>query len=184
MAQGLGTIQKKILLLLLGGLALGLSGSPKRYYRTIRLIGKEWQELDRENLWRSIRSLYRSKLIEEKYNRDGSVTLILSKQGKKFVLKYKLDEIRIQPQSKWDRKWRIVTFDIPESRKKARDALRFRLRQMGMKEYQKSVFICPYPCDSELEFIIEFYQIRPFVRQILAESIDNELHYKQKFGII
>ncbi len=183
MSRGLGITQKKILLLLLGGLTLGLSASPSRYYRTLRLIGKEWQRLNRENLWRSIRSLYQSKLLEEKENPDGSITLVLSKSGEKVVLKYKLDEIKIKPQTKWDGKWRLVTFDVPESKKRARNALRFRLRQIGMKWYQKSVFISPYPCEDELEFIVEFYQIRPFVRKIIAEFIDNELHFKQKFGL-
>lgn len=184
MSKGVGIIQRKILLLLFGGIVFGLSGSLRKQRRVIRLVGKEWARLNKENLWRSIRALYRSKLIQEKHNPDGSITLILSKQGRKEALVFKIDEMKIVPADKWDGKWRLVAFDIPEYRKKARNALRFRLKQIGMKWYQKSVFISPYPCDRELEFIVEFYNIRPFVRQILAESIDNELHYRQKFGLI
>ena len=177
-------MQKKIVLLLLGGAALGLSISPRKQRRVITLIGREWSRMNRENLWRSIRALYESKLVQEKHNQDGSVTLILSERGKKRALVYKIDEMKIKSATKWDGKWRLVLFDIPEDRKKERNALSFRLKQIGMKWYQKSVFICPYPCDDELEFIIEFYQVRSFVRRILAESIDNELHFKHKFGLV
>lgn len=183
MARGLGTTQKKILLLLFGGVALGLSGSPRRYYRILRLIGKEWEQLNRENLWRSIRALYESKLMGERQNPDGTITLTLSKEGKRQALKYQIDGMKIQPTVRWDGKWRLVVFDIPENRKQAREALRFRLRQIGMERYQKSVFISPYPCDKEIEFLVEFHQVLPFVRFIVAESLDNELHYKHKFGL-
>lgn len=183
MPRGPGVIQQKILLLLLGGLALGLSTSPRRYFRILKTVGKEWKELNRQALWRAIRDLYRSKLITEKHNQDGSVTMILSEKGKQKALTYKLDEMKISKPATWDGKWRIITFDIPEKRKKVREALRFRLKQLGLKEFQKSVFICPYPCEDEVDFIIEFHQARPFVRKILADSVDNELHYKQKFGL-
>lgn len=183
MPRGPGIIQRKILLLLLGGLALGLSGSPRRYFRILRLMGKEWKEINREALWRSIRALYQSKLVEMHHEKDGSMTLILSEEGHKRALTYKIDEMEIKRPEKWDGKWRMVTFDIPERQRKMRDVLRFRLRQLGFKEFQKSVFVCPYPCENEMEFLIEFYNIRSHVRQIVAESLDNAKHFRVKFGL-
>ena len=66
MSRGLGETQRKILLLLFGGLALGLSGSPKRYFQILKAIGKEWEEINKQVLKRAIKSLYESKLIGEK----------------------------------------------------------------------------------------------------------------------
>lgn len=183
MSRGPGIVQRKILLLLLGGFGLGLSGSPKRYFRILKFIGKEWQKINREELWRSIRRLYQSKLVSERHNKDGSITLVLSDRGRHRALRYQLDEMKIKEPQTWDRKWRIVIFDIPEGQKKIRDALRFHFRQLGLKELQKSVFVYPHSCDDEVDFLIEFYDIRPHVRKIIAESIDNELHLKQKFGL-
>ena len=181
---GTGGIQKKILLFLMGGLALGLSGSPSRYFRILKVIGKEWKAIEQDSLRRAIRSLYRSRLITCKENVDGTVTLVLTKAGRGKILIYKLDEIVIKKPPKWDGKWRLVTFDIPEHLKAARDTLRSRLRQIGMIELQKSVFIHPYPCDDEVDFLIEFYDLRPYVRLVLAESLDNELHFKSKFKLL
>ncbi len=183
MPRGHGTVQRKILLLLLGGFTLSMTHSSVRYWRILKLIGKEWRNIDRDALWRSIRTLYTAKLVERRENSDGSVTLHLSDRGKKYALSYQLDEMKIKPMVRWDGKWRLVAFDIPEKRKKAREALRIRFRQIGLLEFQKSVFVHPYTCEDEIDFLIEFYEVRPYVRKILAHSIDNEMHLKQKFGL-
>ncbi len=183
MSRGHGKTQKKILLLMLGGLALGLSGSPKRSFKIIDTMMKEWKDIDKQSLQRSINALYKEKLVSEKYNKDGTVTLNLTKQGKKFALTYDLENIKIERQIKWDKRWRIVIFDIPEKKKKVRDALRMHLRQMHFYELQKSVFVNPFECINEIEYVVEFFKIRKHVRFIVAESVDNELHLKQIFGL-
>ena len=49
--------------------------------------------------------------------------------------------------ARWDGKWRVVMFDVPEKRKKVRDTLRFLLRSAGFVLFQDSVWIQPYPCN-------------------------------------
>ncbi len=82
MSQRLGDNQRKVLILLLGGLALGLSSSPKTYFKVLKEMGKEWKEVNRQILKRTIKSLYESKLIKEKENSDGTITLVLTDKGK------------------------------------------------------------------------------------------------------
>ena len=91
-------------------------------------------------------------------------------------------EIKIPP--KWDSKWRVVMFDIPEKLRRLRDSLRLHFREIGLIELQKSVFVYPYPCNKEIEFILEFYNSRKYVCFILADEIDNELHLKRRFDLI
>lgn len=183
MQKRLGSTQKKILILLLGGLALGLSRSPKTSFQIIKEIKKEWDWINQENLKRAIRGLYQSKLIKEKENLDGTVTLILTDAGKQKALTYNLDEMKIEKPKMWDKKWRVVLFDIPEKSRWIRDAFRHHLNQLGFYEFQKSVFVHPYECKDEIEYLIEFYDTRRFIRFITAESIDNELHLKQHFKL-
>jgi len=184
MSKGPGEIQQKVLLLLLGGLALGLSGSPKKYFQIIKGIKEGWREIDNRALRRAIRGLYQSKLISEKQNSDGTITMILTDQGKKKALTYNLDKMEIKKPGQWDKKWRVVLFDIPNNRKRIRDALRYHLKNLGFYEFQESVFVHPYDCKDEIDYLIEFYDIRKFVRFIIAEEIDNELDLKYHFKII
>lgn len=184
MPRGLGTVQRRILLLLMGGLALGISGSPRRYFRILKMMGREWKKIERQALQRAIASLYQSKLVSCKDNSDGSVAIVLTEKGKERALTYKLDKMIIPKPDRWDGKWRLVIFDVPESEKRVRDALRRQLKQLDFCELQKSVFVHPFPCFNEVEFWVEFYQARPYVRQIIAEWIDNELHLKKNFNLI
>src|SRR3989338_5330592 len=150
----IGAVQKKILLLLMGGLALGLAGSPKRYFRIVREIGREWKEIDRRQIKESVRALYRSKLVKREYHGDGSVTLVLTLEGRNL-----------------DGKWRMVLFDIPEVAKKERDAFSFNMKKMGFYTYQKSVFVHPSDCRKEVEFLIEHHGVRPYARFVIADSL-------------
>ncbi len=178
-----GETQKKILLLLMGGLALGLSGSPVRSFKILKEIGKEWREIEKRNLKRAIRTLYQSRLIKEKENSDGTITMVLTDKGKEKALIYNLDEMVIKKPKQWDGKWRIVLFDIPEKMRKIRDAFRHHLNQLEFYEFQKSVFVHPFDCRDEIDYLIEFYNARKFIRFIIAESLDNELHLKTHFKL-
>ncbi|MFC1757116.1 hypothetical protein ACFLZC_03105 [Patescibacteria group bacterium] len=179
----LGIVSQKVLLLLQAGLALGLSGTPTRYFKILKEVGEEWKDLERRALHRAIKSLYESKLIDTQISDDGVVVLKLNKKGKKKVLKYELFNMEIPKMIKWDGKWRIVLFDIPEKDKKDRDALRYHLKKLRFFEYQKSVFAHPFDCKNEIDFLIEFYNIRPYVRFMIVESMDNDLHLRKHFNL-
>jgi len=171
-------------LLLWGGVALGLSGSPRRYFKILRSIRTEWKAIDKVSLRRTIKRLYESKLVTEKENEDGSITLVLTAEGKQRALTYNLDQIQIKRPAKWDKKWRIVLFDVPEKKRGLRDAIRSHLQQMDFFELQKSVFVHPFPCDNEIKYLTEFYKMGKYVRFIAADSIDNEIHLKKHFDLI
>lgn len=183
MSQRFGATQRKILLLLFSGLALGLSRSPRTSFMILKGIKEEWKEINQQALRRAIKKLYASKLVREKENPDGTITLILTDKGKQKALTYNIDEMEIKKQKQWDGKWRIVLFDIPKNAKKIREALRNHLNNLEFYQFQKSVFAHPYDCQDEIEYIIEVYDIRRFVRFMVAESIDNEPHLKHHFGL-
>ncbi|MFZ2303740.1 MAG: hypothetical protein WAV98_03050 [Minisyncoccia bacterium] len=177
-------LQKKVILLLLGGLALGLTRNPKHYFVVVREIQKEWENIHRHSLNRTIHSLYKSKLVATKDNHDGTLTLVLSKKGEQVALTYNIENMGLQTPTHWDSKWRMVMFDVPEGIKKVRDSLRMHFKNMGFYEFQKSVFIHPYPCSKEIEFLIEFYQARKYVRFIVATKVDNAIELKRHFHLI
>jgi len=185
MSKGPGEIQQKVLLLLGAGLALGLSRSPRVSFQILKSAAKDWEDIEKRSLKRAINSLYESKMIDMKYNKkDDTITVILTDEGKKKALTYDIENMKIKKPKAWDGNWRVVLFDIPEVFRKYRDGLRFHLKNLGFFEYQKSVFVHPYDCKDEIDYIIEFSGIRKYVRFIVANSLDNELHLKQYFDLI
>src|SRR3989344_3329762 len=120
--QRIGKTQQKIISLLLGGLAIGLSGSPRTALRVIKEIGREWEWIYRRALDQAIERLYRSNLVEAYECPDGKVTLVLSDSGKQRALLYNIETMQLKRPARWDGYWRAVLFDIPEKRRAARDA--------------------------------------------------------------
>ena len=112
------------------------------------------------------------------------VTIILEEAGKKKALEYNVEKMRIKKPVSWNGKWHVVISDIPEYKKKARDAFSAKLKRIGLFPLQKSVFISPYPCRDEIDFLIELFDLRPFVRYLVVKEIDNDLHLRKQFDLV
>lgn len=181
--RGLGPKQEKVLLLLLTLGALSFAGTPRSYFRALKLAGRAWQEINDQNINKVIRNLYESKLIDIRTLSDGTTEMKLTNQGKTRVLYAKYGTMKLPRQDRWDKKWRIVLFDIPEDKKTARDALRQKLVWLGFRELQKSVLVYPYPCRDQLDFLIEYFGLRRYVRTLEATDIDVAVHLKKHFRL-
>ena len=179
----LGPASKKVLLLLEAGLVLSLTRRPDHYFRILKKVSKEWKKINERYLRETIKRLYQSKLVDYKENKDGTVVLTLSKKGKNQVLKYDLDKIEIKKPARWDKLWRLVIFDIPEEENKGRVALRAKLKELGFYPLQKSVFIHPYECKDEIDFIVQIFNLAPYVRFLRVKDIDVELDLKGRFRL-
>lgn len=181
------TLGKKILLLLEAGVALSFAGTPGRQLKILKEIPKEWKKINQIRLRRLVREFYDERLIDFQEEKGGKIKVVITEEGKKNVLRYKIDEMKIELPVKWDGYWRVVMFDIPERKKFARDALRRKLKELGFRELQKSVFIFPYPCRNEIDFIVEVFDIRPYVRYVELREITNEAELKlyfQRAGVL
>jgi len=87
------------------------------------------------------------------------------------------------PNVKWDRKWRIIFFDIPEKKRKYRDYLRTVIRSIGFLEFQKSTWIYPYKVPSFLKELLFEDNIRQYTRLITTSDIEYDKDLRRKFNI-
>jgi hypothetical protein len=183
MMRKIGSTQQKILLTLLGGVALGFSASPRQYFKTLRQLKKEWKKIDQRNFNRSILSLSREKLVEEKTLSDGSFKLVLTKNGKTQARRISLfgGAIEFKKSKKWDGKWRMVFFDIPEKDRIFRDILRGHLYDLKFYKLQQSVFVSPYQYEKPILELVSIYHAESYVRVVTATKIDNEAVLKKYF---
>ncbi|MBI2446754.1 MAG: hypothetical protein HYV51_03000 [Parcubacteria group bacterium] len=179
-----GPMSKKILILLIGGASLALTNRPDAYFRVVRKMVKEWKKINERNLRVAIKNLYKSKLIDYKENGDGTVKIVLTESGRNRILKYDIDKIEIKKPVRWDKLWRLVVFDIPEDKNLGRKALATKLKELGFYPMQKSVFIHPYECKNEIDFIVEIFNLAPYVRFLRVKDIDIELDLKERFHLL
>lgn len=134
---------------------------------------QQWEVAKKRGLLRStIKRLERQKLISWK-ERNGELQLMLEEKGEKRALRYKMDELTLKNTGKWDSLWRVIIFDIPESQRNAREFFREKLRNLGFKQLQKSVFVTRLECKDEIDFLRHSLGISPHVSYILAKDISS-----------
>lgn len=168
---------------MLAGTALGLTRSYKTQKRILKSIPRTLRDIDRGYLYRILDEFNNNRLIDWKEKADGSICLIITEKGKETALQFNPDFLKIKRPPIWDKRWRVVIYDIPDKKKSARDALRYKLKELGFKEWQKSVFIHPYPCLNEINFTVEFFDVRPYVRYAELINPTNEAELKLHFKI-
>jgi len=130
-----------------------------------------------------LKNLQKRDLIDYQDLGNGNVKIIITARGKQKVLLNNIDEIKLKKQKRWDGKWRLIIFDIPHSRKGARDAFRKILKNLGFYPLQKSVFITPYPCENEIDFIASIFDIRQNVLLLYVNNFEGEEKLKYHFKI-
>lgn len=181
-----GELAKKILLA--AGIAAGFSASlvmpglPIGLKAIIDVLEEGKRKPTRKQLRHTLKNLEKKKIISLK-EVDGEVLVTFKEKGKELLLRYKIDELKIKKPKKWDGKWRIVAFDIPEKKKLAREVLRHKLKDLGFCPLQRSVFVFPYECQREIELVKRVYEVGPFLRFIVADSIDNQEKLIKKFNL-
>jgi phenylacetic acid degradation operon negative regulatory protein len=82
---------------------------------------------------------------------------------------------------KRDGKWKMIIFDIPEQRREIRDYLRTKLKQLGFKKWQNSIWITPYALPVELVKELRQLSDKYFIRLITVESINNTKGLEELF---
>lgn len=141
---------------------------------------KEEKKKFSQALWR----LKNSHLIIQKEKSDGKFIVELTEKGRRKIQEIKLADLRIQKLLDWDKIWRIVIFDIPEKKKFARNILREKLKKWDFFQLQKSVWVCPWPCEKEIEFIIELFGVASYVNIVKAGEIKKDAYLRQYFHLL
>lgn len=172
-------LTKATLLLLAGGAILtaavffpGLGLAYKQF--------KRWQKFDKRKLKQTLHRLHKQKIVKV-VEKNNQLVVELTDKGKSKAAKYQLDNLQLKKPAKWDKLWRIVIFDIPEKKKAAREVLREKLKRMGFYQLQKSIFVHPYPCKTEIDLLKSSYEIEPNVALITAKTFDGQSKLSQHF---
>jgi len=137
----------------------------------IKLFKNNWEfeYKDRKrNFSKLVYTLRQGGYLKTLKIKDKSAIMLTTKGLEKiFIIKMKLTEKK----RRIDKKWQMVLFDIPEDKRKYRDAFRKSLRYLDYKNLQKSIWVCPYDVLKETKDLIKRYKIEPYVELLLVKKI-------------
>ena len=141
-----------------------------------------WKQYNPYYLKRTIKRLQEQKLVSIE-DRDGEQIVTLTKNGKRRILRYSLEELEIEKPQAWDGLWRLVIYDVSVPLRALRDLFREALRGLGFYQLQESVWIYPYPCESQITFLREFYGVGAEVVYVVANTLEDDQPYRTYFGL-
>jgi CRISPR-associated endonuclease Cas2 len=134
--------------------------------------GRSGKSIKRKSCSTAISKYKRDGLILLAKQKDGTVKVLLSEKGKRYVYNFTYRPTIKKPRI-WDRKWRVVVFDIVVNKKRERELFRKEIKSMGFKQIQKSVWVHPYKCEDEVLFLAKQLRIE---KSIEILTVQNMLH--------
>ncbi|KKP87314.1 MAG: Transcriptional regulator, PaaX family [Candidatus Roizmanbacteria bacterium GW2011_GWA2_35_8] len=100
------------------------------------------------------------------------------------ILKYSIQSLfEMRKKLKWQGKWFLVIFDVPEEQRNKRYYLRKFLKEIGFYQYQQSVYVFPYECEKEITLIKKIIEGGKYLSYIVAEKVEYEDKLKTYFHL-
>ncbi len=142
------------------------------------IFGKESYDKSYNNA-RALSRLIKERKISVK-NRNGKYFLELTPEGEKALGRAKTQKIIPK---KWDKKWRLVSFDVYEKLRSRRDQFRTELKEYGFIQLQKSLWIYPHPCEEFIALLRTDHHFGKNIRYIVAAKVDNDTDLRKFFKL-
>lgn len=173
-----GELAKEILRgLAVGGVLAGGIVAPN----VVQLL-KMFESADRRKIKRVMAALKWQGLIRL-VSRGEADYLEITRGGKTKLIAYDIDEMVLRQPKRWDGRWRVFLFDIPERFAAARRALKDKLSQLAFYPYQKSVYVTPYPCREEITFLLKFFGVEKHGKYLETQTLEDDLKLIHHFEL-
>lgn len=136
------------------------------------LLKKNQKKSSDFNSVRVLSELRRQKLIDVNQSAKNKFAFNLTPAGAQRLQKIMIDEIIIPNQKPWDKKWRLVAFDIPVKNSKQRLYFLAELRRLNFYMLQRSLWLYPYPCFKQLGQLARHYNVLRYCSFFEVSQID------------
>jgi len=141
-----------------------------------------FDKLDRRAQERELRRIVgymkRQKLLADDYEHGLQIT----DKGKQRLRHKQENDLRVNTPETWDKKWRLVLFDVPEQHNGARQRLTAKLRQLGFQPLQQSAWIHPFPCMEVVEILTVHLELERYVSCLEVTGLTNEKALIKRFS--
>ena len=114
---------------------------------------------------------------------DSEKIFKITLKGKGRLKAYQVSEDGLSITDRWDGRWYLITFDIPESKKVARNQLIITLKKHGFVNYTKGLWLIPYNPAKLTSSLRKQLGLKSEIKLIVAQAIDNDSRYKKYWSL-
>ena len=148
-------------------------------------IHKRYKTLDRAEQQKKYASVLaaRNRLVTHGLLKRNGKFVELTPKGEKKLVEWQKRDYKLPPPTKWDGKWRVLIFDIPERKRGTRDKVRNTLRAIGFKRLQHSVWVYPFDCEDLITLLKADFKIGKDLLYLVAEGVEYDRHLRDHFNV-
>ena len=171
-------VLKSLFLAAAVGVMVAAPNSARRLRYFQKYLEKRDTKLDRR-ISQAFTRLKEKGLVEKK----GDGMFRLTKKGEERAATLQMFDLTSRPLLRWDRKWRIIIFDIWERRHAVRNRLRELLKRNGFVKIQNSVWVYPYDCEELFAFLRTHLSLGRGILYIVADEIEGDSRLRKYFNL-
>lgn len=144
---------------------------PKNKYRFLDTVESAGTRLAKKGLVRFVKH-------------GNNTKMELTPLGERAVRRASLqEELHQKSKKRWDKRWRMIIFDIPERRRKTRIKLREILLECGFFKLQNSVWVLPYDCEEIITLIKADLGVGKDILYTIVEKIEYDISLRKHFNL-
>lgn len=123
-------------------------------------------------------------LIKGHVRKNAKGLLEITEAGRRELL---IEEARrLEPaytKRRWDKQFRLVMFDIPQTRRRTRDRLREMMTAFGFLRLQDSVWVSPYDCEDLIALVKAELKVGKDIIYAVVREIENDRWIRDHFNL-
>ena len=125
-----------------------------------------------------------SKMVKKGLLKFNGKFYELTEKGKEQLSLWQFANFKFNKPKRWDKKWRVVIFDIPDKKRKIRDQIRYLFKSSGLYLLQESVWVYPYDCEDIITLLKTEFRVGKNILYIIVEELENDKYLREYFDLI
>ncbi|MEK7135094.1 MAG: hypothetical protein AAB780_00105 [Patescibacteria group bacterium] len=125
-----------------------------------------------------------SKMVKNGLLKYNGKFYELTERGKEKLRLWRFNNFSLNKPKKWDGKWRVITFDVPDKKRKVRDKIRYLFKLAGLYPLQESLWVYPYDCEDIIALLKTEYGVGKNLLYLIVEELENDRHLRSEFGLV
>ena len=124
-----------------------------------------------------------TKLVKKGLLKFSNGHYELTKEGEKLLKLWSMTSYELKKPRKWDKKWRIIIFDIPNTKRRKREKISEIFHQAGLYRLQESIWVYPYDCEDIIGLLKTELGVGKEVLYVIADEIENDKHLRGHYEL-
>lgn len=133
---------------------------------------------------REVVSSSASKMVKKGLLRYNGKFYELTSLGQERMRRWEFSDFKFQKPKKWDKKWRVIIFDIPEKKRKVRDKVRELFKEARLYRLQDSVWVYPYDCEDIIALLKTDFGVGKEILYLIVEELESDKYLREHFALI